>query len=228
MEVPMALIVNEILQDANVMEKTVSKYETEMADAGVTAPMVGSAAADLAEKDKKQKLAVDLVAEKTALQNQIMQQGMDAINKIQSGAKSAFGKNKTITKEFHIGTDKPAAVKGMMRELAYMKDTATLYAADLKKNGMKDADIAVLDTIAADLKEADADQEQAKKLQVNATAERDKSLHALKDLMTKIRNNAKVVFAKNENVLNEFSSILNARSNKKAAPAPEPTAAPAK
>ena len=53
MEVPMALIVNEILQDANVMEKTVSKYETEMADAGVTAPMVGSASADLEEKDKK-------------------------------------------------------------------------------------------------------------------------------------------------------------------------------
>jgi hypothetical protein len=109
-----------------------------------------------------------------------------------------------------------------------MKDTATLYAADLKKNGIKDADIAVLDTIAADLKEADADQEQAKKLQVNATADRDKALQVLKDLMIKIRHNARVVFAKNENVLNEFSSILNTKSSKKSAPAPVVTAAPAK
>jgi hypothetical protein len=221
----MALIVNEILQDANVLGKTVTKYETEMADAGVTVAAVESAASDLAEKDKKQKQAVDLVAEKTALQNQVMQQGTDAINKIQNGAKSAFGKNKTITKEFHIGLDKPVTVKAMMRELAYIKDTATMYLTDLKKNGIKDADIAVLDTIAADLKEADGDQEQAKKLQVNATADRDKALQVLKDLMTKIRNNAKVVFAKNENVLNEFSSILNAKSGKKAAPAP--TATPA-
>ena len=83
-----------------------------------------------------------------------------------------------------------------MRELAYMKDTATTYLTDLKKNGIKDADIVLLDTIGADLKEADADQEQAKKLQVNATTERDRSLHVLKDLMTKIRNNARVVFAK--------------------------------
>jgi pullulanase/glycogen debranching enzyme len=227
MEVYMALVVNEILQDANLLEKTVAKYATEMADAGVSASMVEGAASDLAEKDKKKKQAVDLVAEKTALQNQIMLQGMDAINKIQSGAKSAFGKNKTITKEFHIGVDKPVTVKGMMRELVYIKDTATTYLTDLKKNGIKDADIAALDTIATDLKEADADQEQAKKLQVNATADRDSSLQVLKDLMTKIRNNAKVVFAKNENVLNEFSSILNTRNSKKAAPAPAPTVPPA-
>jgi hypothetical protein len=226
----MALVVNEILQDANVLGKTVAKYATEMADAGVTATMVESTAGDLAEKDKQQKLAVDLVAKKTALQNQIMQDGMDAINKIQNAAKSAFGKNKTITKEFHIGIDKPVTVKGMMRELAYIKDTATTYVDDLKKNGIKDADIAVLDTIADGLKEADADQEQAKKLQVNATADRDKALQVLKDLMTKIRNNAKVVFAKNDNVLNEFSSILNTKSSKKVTPPPAsaPTTTPAK
>ena len=64
----MALVVNEILQDANVLGKTVAKYATEMADAGVSASMVEGAASDLAEKDKKKKQAVDLVAEKTALQ----------------------------------------------------------------------------------------------------------------------------------------------------------------
>lgn len=225
----MSLVVNETLQDSNFLGKTVVKYATEMAEAGVTAEMLDSSNADLLDKDKKQKQAVVLVAEKTALQNQVMQRGSDALNKIQNGAKSAFGKNKTMLKEFHIGLEKPLAVKAMMTELVYMSSTATAYLADLKKNGVKEADVTMLGTIGAELKAVDADQEQAKKLQVNATADRDRAVQALKDLMVKIRNSAKVVFAKNENVLNEFSSILNSRGSKKAAPVPvPPPASPAK
>jgi len=73
------------------------------------------------------------------------------------------------------------------------------------------------------LKEADGEQEQAKKLQVNATADRDQALQVLKDLMMKVRNNAKIVFEKNKNALNEFSSIFSARGGKKAAPPPTKT-----
>ena len=218
----MAQVANETLQDSNVLGKTVTKYATEMADAGISADVLDSTAADLRDKDTKQKQAMTLVAEKTALQNQIMQQGVDALNKIQNGAKSAFGKNKTVLKEFHIGMDKPTTVKAMMTELTYMSDTATAHLTDLKKTGIKDADITLLGTIGTTLKAADADQEQAKKLQVNATADRDRAVQALKDLMVKIRNSAKVVFEKNENVLNEFSSILNSRTAKKAAPVPAP------
>ena len=169
----MAIAVNKILQGANVMGKTVAKYATEMAGAGITTRMIESAAADLADKDTKQKQSVNLTAQKTALQNQIMREGMNAINKIQNGAKSGFEKNKTILKAFHIGTDKPKTVKGMTRELEYIQDTATTHQDVLKKNGITDADIARLGTIAVNLKEADGEQEQAKKLQMNATADRD-------------------------------------------------------
>jgi len=45
--------------------------------------------------------------------------------------------------------------------------------------------------------------------------------------MTKVRNNAKIVFENNKNALNEFSSIFKTRSGKKAA-SPDTTKTPEK
>jgi len=89
--------------------------------------MIESAAADLADKDTKQKQSVTLVAEKTALQNQIILEGIGAIDKIHNGVKSAFAKNETILKAFHIGKNKPTSVNGMTRELEYIQETATTH-----------------------------------------------------------------------------------------------------
>jgi hypothetical protein len=115
-------------------------------------------------------------------------------------------------KEFHIGKEKINTVKVMTTELAYMKGVAIKHQSDLAKNGFSADDIATFDTFSLNLATADTEQENAKKAQASATAVRDKSWDSLQKLVKKVRNIAKVKFRKDDDILNEFSSITVRRT----------------
>ena len=109
----------------------------------------------------------------------------------------------------------------MVTELAYMKDVSIKRQSDLAKNGFTANDIASFDTLSQNLITADTEQENAKKSQVSATSFRDKSADELQKQIKRVRNIAKAIFKKNEEVLNEFSSITVQRSSaKKETPVP--------
>jgi len=68
---------------------------------------------------------------------------------------------------------------------------------------MNEADFAGFDTLPAELDDNDTKQENAKKKQKQATkVRRDESLAALKKLVKKMRNKAKVIFEKKPMILN--------------------------
>lgn len=103
-----------------------------------------------------------------------------------------------------------------------MKGVAIKHQTDLAKNGFTADDIASFDTLSQNLNTADMEQENAKKAQASATDVRDKAADALQKLIRKVRNVAKVKFRKDEDILNEFSSIIVHRSAAKEQP-PQPT-----
>jgi hypothetical protein len=178
-----------------------------------------AAIADTTAKNKLQQDAVQTVSDLTDTQNKTMERGLALIRKTQAAAKGAYGEeNKQIMKEFHVGSQTITTVKGMMSELKYMKGAAQKRLTDLSGAGFKQSDVDAFDTIGADLDDIDGRQENAKKKQKSATKVRDESMDALRKLMKKIRNKAKVIFEKKPAILVEFEPIPMKHSGKKQEP----------
>jgi hypothetical protein len=224
----MPTYVDETIQEANSLSGVMDKYAAPLDDAGFGEPEQNSfklAIADLLAKDTAQKNSIELVRQKTVSQNDAMSEALELFRTVQIAARAAFGEDdKTMLKEFHVGKEKINTVKVMTTELAYLKGVAIKHQTDLAKNGFSADDIASFDTLSLNLATADTEQENAKKAQASATAIRDKSWDVLQKLVKKVRNIAKVKFRKDEDILNEFSSITVRRSGAKAeTPAPTPT-----
>lgn len=211
--------VDEAIQKANALTSVMEKYSTELAEAGYDETERNSfklAVADVLAKDTAQKTAMELVRQKTAAQNGAMNNALGHIRASQNAARAAYGEdNSTILKEFHVGKEKITTVKIMVTELAYMKEVAVKHQTNLAKNGFSANDIALFATLIQNLTTADVEQENAKKFQVSATSVRDKAAEDLQKQIKRIRNIAKAKFKKNEEILNEFSSITVKRTSAK-------------
>ncbi|MBW7888191.1 MAG: hypothetical protein H3C35_07510 [Bacteroidetes bacterium] len=215
----MPTYVDELIQEANALSGVMDKYSTQLADAGFGEPERNEyklAVADLLAKDSAQKNSIEIVRQKTTVQNDAMTEALELFRTVQIAARAAYGENdKTMLKEFHVGKEKINTVKVMTTELAYMKGVAIKHQSDLAKNGFSANDITSFDTLSQNLVIADTEQENAKKAQASATAVRDKSWDNLQKLVKKVRNIAKVKFRKDEDILNEFSSITVKRNSAK-------------
>lgn len=215
----MPTYVDELIQEANALSGVMDKYSTQLADAGFGETERNEfklAVADLLAKDTAQKNSIEIVRQKTTVQNDAMSEALELFRTVQIAARAAYGENdKTMLKEFHVGKEKINTVKVMTTELAYMKGVAIKHQSDLAKNGFSANDIASFDSLSQNLITADTEQENAKKAQASATAVRDKSWDNLQKLVKKVRNIAKVKFRKDDDILNEFSSITVKRTTAK-------------
>ncbi len=204
------------VQEGNVLLGTSTKYAAGASGDGISAEDIQSLTttiADATTKDTMQKTAMQTVADLTAQQNKGMERGLAHIRKTQNAAKAAFGENdRQRMKEFHVGGNSLTTVKAMVTELSYMKSTAATNKTELAKSGFKDADLTEFDTITQALSDVDVKQENAKKVQKNATTARDEAMNGLRGVMKKIRNTAKVIFAGRKDVLVEFEPIPAGRS----------------
>jgi|GEM_PF-2844469 len=222
-----AYLRRDAIQEANSLSGILDKYSTELDEAGFGEADRNAfklAIADLLAKDTSQKNAMELVRQKTAVQNDAMDAALELIRTSQNAARVAYGEDdKAMMREFHVGKEKMNTVKTMMTELAYMKCVAVKHQSDLAKNGFTADDIASFDTLSQNLNTSDMEQENAKKAQATATDVRDTSADMLQKSIKKIRNVAKVKFRKDDDILNEFSSVIIHRSATKAQP-PQPVA----
>jgi hypothetical protein len=214
----MPTYVDETIQEANSLSGVMDKYASPLDDAGFGEPERNGfklAIADLLAKDTAQKNSIEIVRQKTEAQNKAMTDALELIRTTQNAARAAYGEtDKTVMKEFHVGKERINSVKVMTTELSYMKGVAINNQTDLAKNGFSADDIASFDTMATNLATADMEQENAKKAQASFTSSRDKAWDVLDKLIKKVRNIAKVKFRKDEDILNEFTSITVKRGGK--------------
>jgi len=206
----MPVKIDQQVQEANVLHGKALKYAAELTAVGVTAEEIASletARDDLITKDTQQREKANDLREKTTLQNNAIKNARVVIRKIRDVAKLVYRSDDTARSGFHIGNRMPSSVSEMLTELAYLKKLATRRISDLQTRGLSQADIDALDTHKAAIEEADQVQEMAKREKVSATQIRDESLRALKDIMFNIRKSAKICFADNPTVLQEFRQI---------------------
>jgi endo-alpha-1,4-polygalactosaminidase (GH114 family) len=220
---------NEVVQDAKSLATAANNHAASGREEGINPEDIQSltaAIADTTAKNKLQQDAVQTVSDMTDAQNKTMERALALIRKTQAAGKGAYGEeNKQIMKEFHVGSQTITTVKGMMSELKYIKGVAQKRLTDLTGSGFKQTDVDAFDTIGAELDDIDGRQENAKKKQKGATQVRDESLDALRKLMKKIRNKAKVIFQNKPAILTEFEPIPIKRSGKKQEPVTPATTA---
>ncbi|MFH1252075.1 MAG: hypothetical protein V1715_13390, partial [bacterium] len=86
--------------------------------------------------------------------------------------------------------------------------------SDLAILGLKESDLAEFDTRSAALTSADNVQENAKRVQLTASSEKDAALKQLTGTMSRIRKRAAFRFASDKNILVEFRSIIPSKKTK--------------
>lgn len=215
----MAEYVDEKVQDGNVLLEVVRKYQSELAEAGVTDEFISDFEGKIravVEKDTAQREAGNFIRQKTVEQNEQLKRAHACSRKIKTAAKDAFYGNSEMFKEFHIGGKSVTTVKGMLTELAYFKEKVSKRLVDLTNSGIKDADIAEIDDCMTSITSDDTDQENAKRLRTTATNERKAALKALNKIMFRVRKKADIRFADDADKRNEFRTIIVRRRKKDA------------
>lgn len=206
---------DEALQQGKVMQGTCEKHAATDSKPGIhpdQIQLLNTNLEDASAKNTEQKKAVEIVVDLTTRQNSKMAEGGALVQKIREAAKGEYGEDdKARMKEFHVGSDVPKTVKGLVSELEYTEEASSAHKADLAKHGVKDADIQSLGTTADELSRIDTEQENAKKVQKAATKARDNSMKTLRKTIRKIQHSAKSIFADQPLVLIEFESISGGR-----------------
>ncbi len=206
----MAAKVDYQLQDAEALLKTVYNNREAMnakgfSDASHTALV--DAKENLLLKEAAQQKAVQLVADKTAEQNQCIENVSSLIKRIRSAAKSAYGNDEKSLKLFKVGEKIPSSVKKLRPMCEYIEGLVLEHHDILLQNGLVQADIDELHSSYGNLVAVDATQENAKKLQVAATLTRDDAAKKLKDKVFRVRNFANACFAKDKEILVQFQPV---------------------
>ncbi|MBU0713274.1 hypothetical protein KJ762_13135 [bacterium] len=206
----MAVQVNAMVQDANVLLNVVQKYAVQLAEFGVTPEEISAMQAlvpvlidaDAAHKEQGNKLR-----EKTGAQNALIKTAESAIRKIRNAANVVYLNDPGILKDFHIGINIPHSVAGLVTELNYIHEVAVRRLAELATRGIKEADLTVLTEISPRLQAIDSEQETIKREKVSAMAARDGALKELRRTVAKFRKIAKLCFSGSPEILNEFKKL---------------------
>lgn len=133
---------------------------------------------------------------------------------MRNAAKSAFGKDERILKQFKIGEKIPGTVKKLSTTCEYMVTVVEDKKTDLLQSGLVQADLDSLTSAKERLESTDAEQEQAKKLQESATIVRDKAAKVMKEKLDSLRNFVAAAFVKKPEIAVQFKPIPKGRGGK--------------
>ncbi|MFA6599140.1 MAG: hypothetical protein WCS69_15560 [Ignavibacteriaceae bacterium] len=214
----MAQKINYLVQDSDALLKAITNHRAAMEEKGFTEERLStfvSAKDNLKLKEAAQQKAVKFKDDKTAEQDVLMKNIHAAIVSLRNAAKSAYIDNPQKLNIFQIGETIPTSVIKMRPMCEYLTGVIAAESAVLLKNGLSQADLDILGTSYNNLITADADQENAKKLQNAALLVRDKAAAVLREQVTKTRKFALACFAKSPEILVEFEPIPKGRGKGK-------------
>ena len=214
----MAQKINYLVQDSDALLKAITNHRAAMEEKGFTEERLStfvSAKDNLKQKEVAQQKAVKFTDDKTAEQDVLMKNIHDAIVSLRNAAKSAYIDNPQKLNIFQIGETIPTSVTKMRPMCEYLTGVIAAESAVLLKNGLSQEDLDILGTSYNNLITADADQENAKKLQNAALLVRDKASAVLREQVTKTRKFALACFAKSPEILVEFEPIPKGRGKGK-------------
>ena len=140
----------------------------------------------------------------TQAQNVKMTDAGKLIGKMKTTAHDIFPRGDARRKEFHINIALPVTVAGMQAELEYFAGVCSTYKPELKKRGIKDAQIARLTTLIAELKAADEVQETGKTTGVAKTRTRNVTFAQASTHFNTLMTTVKNVFEGDWETLAEF------------------------
>lgn len=213
----MANTIDYLLQDSNAALSAVEANRPALTEKGFTeAAYTGFVEARNALKSSEvaQQKAVKTAEDKTAIQNAVMQEVTELLKSVRNAAKSAFGKDERILKQFKIGEKIPGTVKKLSTTCEYMVTVVEDKKTDLLQSGLVQADLDNLTSAKERLESSDAEQERAKKLQESATIVRDKAAEVMKAKLDSLRNFVAAAFAKKPEIAVQFKPIPKGRGGK--------------
>jgi len=213
----MANTIDYLLQDSNAALSAVDANRPALTEKGFTeAAYTGFAEARNALKTTEvaQQKAVKAAEDKTAIQNAVMQEVTELLKSVRNAAKSAFGKDERILKQFKIGEKIPGTVKKLSTTCEYMVTVVEDKKTDLLQSGLVQADLDSLTSAKERLESTDAEQELAKKSQASATLVRDKAAKLMKEKLDSLRNFVAAAFAKKPEIAVQFKPIPKGRGGK--------------
>jgi len=167
---------------------------------------------DLNEKNTAQAKAMAIASEKTAELGKIISSATSLIKKLKNAIKSAYPDDKQKHSLFLIGEAVPTSVKTLATKLHYYIDILPDYTKVLLENGMIQAELDSFAALYDSLLSANSEQEQANNAQVAATKARNAAEKLLLKKISSIKNFAKVCFADNEEILNEYENIAKIKT----------------
>ena len=213
----MANTIDYLLQDSKAALLAVETNRPVLTEKGFTeAAYTGFVEARNALKTTElaQQKAVKNAGDKTAIQNAVMQEVTELLKSVRNAAKSAFGKDERILKQFKIGEKIPGTVKKLSTTCEYMVTVVEDKKTDLLKSGLVQADLDSLTSAKERLESSDAEQELAKKQQESATLVRDKAAKLMKEKLDSLRNFVAAAFAKKPEIAVQFKPIPKGRGGK--------------
>jgi|GEM_PF-2079928 len=207
-----------LLQDCEALGKAISNNRAAMEAKGFSEERLtefNSAKEALIVKEAAYQRAVKTTGEKTTRQNVLMAELRELIKAIRNAAKSAYAPNSQEVKLFQIGTVIPSSVKKMRTTGEYLKKIIVEQGSVLVKNGITQVELDSLGALMDELVAVDADQENAKRLQIAAGLARDEAAGELRAVVKKVRSFAQVCFAKEAGILLEFKPLPQGRGTAK-------------
>lgn len=213
----MANTIDYLLQDSKAALAAVEANRPALTEKGFTeAAYSGFAEARNALKTSEvaQQKAVKTAEDKTAIQNAVMQEVTELLKSVRNAAKSAFGNDTRVLKQFKIGEKIPGTVKKLSTTCEYMLTVVEDKKTDLLKSGLVQADLDNLTTAKERLESSDAEQELAKKQQESATLIRDKAAKVMKEKLDSLRNFVAAAFVKKPEIAVQFKPIPKGRGGK--------------
>lgn len=213
----MASSLSNEIQDAGVVLLAAKKYQPELTGVGSTETetrQLETLIASVTQKDIEHEQAQNHVGKLSAEQNIFIERSWNMIGKIRQAAKMEFFGDKITKKAFHIGAKIQKTSAETVTEVAYVKGLMTTYGTRLQTRGIGAADLAELNACYDGLQAKDAEQENAKRVQVALGKDRNVLMTDLKNSKAKIRGSAAICFRGNENILNEFKPIRRQSTKK--------------
>ncbi|MFA6598814.1 MAG: hypothetical protein WCS69_13910 [Ignavibacteriaceae bacterium] len=202
--------INYNLQDGNALELAVTRNLPLLTEKGFqteTQTLLNAAIVELTAKEREQNVAVKALEDFSAEQNLAVKETKALISKIYTAAKSAYENDKRNLSQFKVGERIPNSVNGLRSLCEYLQVVVAERSVLLLKSGLVQSDITALNGAAARIVDADKAQEDAKKLQEQATLVRDAADKVLNGVKTKLRNFVKAAFQGNEEILLQFEKI---------------------
>jgi hypothetical protein len=190
--------INFQIEDGGNLIETVENNLTRLKEKGFSDESLARLKAALEDaelKETAQNNAVAAVQNKTAEQDSIVAGVYNNVKIIRDSVRSAFEGYAAILAQFKTDEAIPRSVKNLVSFCKYLNPLVVEKKEILLVNNLMQSNIDDLGTAETRIKNADAEQESAKKIQVSATMQRNNAAKKLKSEMGKVRSFVKTLFA---------------------------------